>query len=260
MSKLALVTGASSGIGKELARIHASKKGDLILVARSKDKLTELKKELEEKYKVNVFVYALDLVKTTSIETLLKEVEANNLQVDYLINNAGTTAIKKFDESSWKELSAIIELNISALTKLTQAFIPHLKQTKGKILNVGSTASFQPIPNQAVYAATKAYVLSFSYALAEELRKDKISVSILCPGPTKTDFVGENTFDEKLLNNKLITSTAKDVARIGYKGMLKGQMEIIPGFGNKVGAMTSELLPKRITTKITGAIFDKALK
>ena len=185
MKKTALITGASSGIGKELAYIHAKKGGDLIIVARNIDKLNILKSALEDKYAIVVHINQKDLTKSTATKEIYEEVKKANIQVDYLINNAGFGGLGKFNERDLQEDVAMINLNITALTSLTHYFLQDfVAQNKGKILNVSSTASFMPGPLQAVYFATKAYVTSFTNAIAEELKNTNITVTNLMPGAT----------------------------------------------------------------------------
>lgn len=185
MKKIALITGASTGIGKELSKIHAEKGGDLIIVARSEDKLNELKKELEEKYKINVFVISMDLTKPNAAKEIYEQVQIAGLKVDYLINNAGFGGLGKFNERELELDIQMINLNISVLTALTHYFLQDfVKNNEGKILNVSSTASLLPGPLQAVYYATKAYVTSFSNAISEELHDTNVMVTNLMPGAT----------------------------------------------------------------------------
>jgi uncharacterized protein len=250
MSKLALITGASTGIGKELATIHAEKGGDLILIARSEDKLLALKTQLEKKYSVKVMVITKDLGKPEAPKEIYDEVKKAGLEVDYLINNAGFGGLGKFHERAWEKDLAMINLNIVALTALTRFFLPDfVKRNRGKILNVSSTASFMPGPLQAVYYATKAYVTFFSNAIAEELHDTKISVTALMPGATETEFGGVSGMDKTSMFQK--TATARKVAEDGYNGMIKGKLDIISGMGFSQRLMLSmmPLIPKKIVLK-----------
>ncbi len=228
MKKTALITGASSGIGKELAKIHAEKGGDLIVVARSENKLNELKAALEETYKVNVFVIHKDLTKLNAAKEIYEQIQEAGLKVDYLINNAGFGGLGKFNERELEQDLAMINLNISALTALTHYFLQDfVKNNEGKILNVSSTASLMPGPLQAVYFATKAYVTFFSNAIAEELGDTNITVTNLMPGATETQFGKVSGVDKTdLLNNPV---SARSVAEDGYNGMMKGKLDVISG-------------------------------
>lgn len=251
MSKVALITGASSGIGKELAYIHAASGGDLVIVARSQDKLQELKKELEATYSIKVYCIVKDLEKMDSPQQVYDEVKQAGIEVDYLINNAGFGGIGKFHERAWEKDLAMINLNIIALTALTRLFLPDfVKRNSGKVLNVSSTASLIPGPLQAVYYASKAYVTSFSNAIAEELYDTNVTVTALLPGATETEFGRISGMDKTSLFKH--TANARTVAQDGYDGMLNGKLDVITGisFMNKLLIKASTLLPKSITLKL----------
>ncbi len=245
--KVALITGASTGIGKELAYIHAEHGGDLVVVARREDKLNDLKKELETKYNVSVAVIAKDLIHPTASEEVYNEVKRLGIEVDYLINNAGFGDLTKFHDSELQKNLNMINLNIAALTALTHHFLQDfVKRNNGKILNVSSTASLLPGPLQAVYFATKAYVTSFSNALVEELRDTRVTVSNLMPGATDTEFGIAAGMEKSPLFQKAVG--ARKVALEGYNGMLKGKMDIISGltFAQKVMMFMLPVTPKKM--------------
>lgn len=245
--KIALITGASSGIGKEFARIHAEKGGDLVIVARREQKLNDLKKDLEGKYKVQVKVIAKDLTLPNAAKEIYEEVKQAGIAIDYLINNAGFGGRGKFHERAWEKDLAMINLNIVALTALTRFFLPDfVKRNSGKILNVSSTASLLPGPLQAVYYATKAYVTSFSNALAGELHDTEVTVTALLPGATATEFASTSGMDKTDLFNN--TFTARAVAEDGYKGMLAGKLDVIAGvtFAQRLMLSTLPLTPKSL--------------
>jgi len=247
MKKVALITGASSGIGKELAFIHAEKGGDLILIARSEDKLKQLKAELEEKYSIKVKLIVKDLTEANSTLEIYNVVKNDGIKVDYLINNAGFGGRGKFHERAWEQDLAMINLNIVALTSLTRYFLPDfVADNKGKILNVSSTASLLPGPLQAVYYATKAYVTSFSNAIAEELHDTKITVTALLPGATETEFANTSGMDKTDLFAK--AASARSVALDGYNAMIAGKLEVISGltFGQKMMLAAIPLTPKKV--------------
>lgn len=253
MRKTALITGASSGIGKEFAHIHAEKGGDLIIVARSEDRLIALKNELETKHKINVFVIQKDLSLPNSAKEIYTQVHSAGLTVDYLINNAGFGGLGKFHERDLEEDLAMINLNISALTALTHYFLQDFtKANSGKILNVSSTASLMAGPFQAVYYATKAYVTSFSNAIAEELHGTGITVTNLMPGATDSEFGKVSGMDKTVLFNN--TASARDVAEQGYHGMIKGKLDIIAGlpFAQRIMFKIIPLLPKKMLMKQVG--------
>lgn len=242
-----LITGASSGIGKELAYIHAEKGGDLIIVARSKNKLEKLKIDLELNHGANVMVIVKDLTLPDAPKEVFNEVKAAGLNVDYLVNNAGFGGRGKFHERDWADDLAMIKLNIIALTSLTKLFLPDfVKRDKGRILNVSSTASFMPGPLQAVYFATKAYVTFFSNAIAEELNETEITVTNLMPGATETEFAKVSGMDKTPLFKN--TVTARSVAEDGYKGMMKGKMDVVSGLtlGQKMMMSMIPFTPKKM--------------
>lgn len=247
MEKIALITGASTGIGKELSKIHAEKGGDLIIVARSEDKLNELKKELEEKYKINVFVISMDLTKPNAAREIYEQVQIAGLKVDYLINNAGFGGLGKFNERELELDIQMINLNISVLTALTHYFLQDfVKNNEGKILNVSSTASLLPGPLQAVYYATKAYVTSFSNAISEELHDTNVTVTNLMPGATETEFGRVSGMDKTVLFKN--PASARSVAEDGYNGMLNGKLDVISGltFSQKLMTAMIPLTPKKM--------------
>ena len=245
--KVALITGASSGIGKEFAHIHAERGGDLTIVARRADKLEELKTELEHKHSINVMVVAKDLTLPDAAAEIYEEVKQADITVDYLINNAGFGGRGKFHERDWEKDLAMINLNVLALTALTRFFLPDfVKRNSGKILNVSSTASLIPGPLQAVYYATKAYVTSFSNAVAEELHNTEISVTALLPGATETEFASTSGMDKTNLFDK--TVSARSVAKDGYDAMLAGKLNVISGltFPQRMMMAVLPITPKKV--------------
>jgi short-subunit dehydrogenase len=251
MKKTALITGASSGIGKELAHIHAEKGGDMVVVARSVDKLLKLKSELEETYNINVFVIEKDLTETNAPQEVYTQVHKQGIKVDYLINNAGFGGIGKFYEKNIEEDLSMIHLNIVALTSLTHYFLrDFVKRNEGKILNVSSTASLMPGPLQAVYFATKAYVTSFTNAIAEELHDTNITVTNLMPGATETEFGKISGMDKTDMFKT--TANVRDVAQAGYDGLIKGKLNVKVGltFSQKILTAIIPLVPKKLTLKI----------
>lgn len=228
MKKTALITGASSGIGKEFAKIHAKTGGDLVIVARSKDKLLALKEELEKAYNIHVSVIEKDLTEPNAAQEIYNFVKFSKIEIDYLINNAGFGGIGKFHERELQKDINMIQLNVVALTALTHVFLPDfVARNHGKILNISSTASLMAGPMQAVYFATKAYVTSFSNAISEELADTNVTVTTLMPGATETDFGKTSGMDKtELFKN---TADAEKVAKDGYNGMLNGTLDVISG-------------------------------
>lgn len=233
MSNLALITGASVGIGREFARYHASKGGDLIITARRKTELAALKKELESKHDVKVHVVVADLGKPESAEKLYKFAKSKKLKVDILINNAGFGGHGIHTERDFSSEMAMIDLNVKSLVALTHKFANEMvKNCGGKILNVGSTAGFMPGPNQAVYFATKAFVNSFSQAIDQELRDKGVTCTVLAPGFVKTEFAEvANLEGTDLVKGG---ATPQSVAKHGYDAMMKGKLvtinEMLLGF------------------------------
>lgn len=226
MKNVALITGASSGIGKELARIHASKNGDLVLVARREEELLAIKSELEQTYKVAVEVFVCDLMRPHAANEVFEFVQSKNIQVEVLINNAGLGGYGNFNERELSKELDMIQLNIVALTELTHLILPQMVARKsGKILNTASTAGFMPGPLQSVYFATKAFVVSFSQGIAFELQDKGITVTALCPGPVKTGFESAAGMSGSGLFEK--SASASSTAMKGYRAMEKGKMIVI---------------------------------
>lgn len=251
MKKTALITGASSGLGEEFTRIHTERGGDAVIVARSKDKLIVLKEELEEKYKVKITVIHKDLTLPNAAEEIYTEVKKAGINVDFLINNAGFGGVGIFNERELERDIAMINLNITALTALTHYFLQDfVARNEGKILNVSSTASLMPGPLQTVYFATKAYVTSFSNAIAEELSNTNVTVTNLMPGATETQFGKVSGMDKTMLFNK--TASPRSVAKKGYNGMIKGKLDVISGvpFIQRIPLLMLPLTPKRIVLKL----------
>ena len=250
MKNVALITGASSGIGKEIAAIHAENGGDLVVIARSAGKLEELKSQLEKQYGVKVMVIAKDLSEPSAPKEVYDAVKQAGVEVEYLINNAGFGLVGQFHELDWNRQHEMIQLNIVALTALTRLFLPDFVQrNKGKILNVSSTASLMPGPLQAVYFATKAYVTFLSNAIAEELSGTMVTITNLMPGATATEFGAVSGMDKTPLFKK--TASARSVAEDGYNGMLKGRLDVISGVtgGQKMMMAMIPFTPKKMLLK-----------
>jgi len=247
MKKTALITGASSGIGAVMAKIHAAAGGNLVLVARREKQLTALKTELESAHKIKAHIIVQDLTQPEAPQTIYAKVKELGIEVDYLINNAGFGGHGKFHEREWEKDLNMIQLNIIALTALTRLFLPDfVARNSGKILQVSSTASLLPGPLQAVYFATKAYVTSFSNALSEELRDTKVTVSALLPGATATEFAQTSGMEKTDLFKN--TFSAQEVAQKGYDGMLEGKLNILAGlnFSQKLMMKSIPLAPTKM--------------
>ncbi|RLQ96564.1 SDR family NAD(P)-dependent oxidoreductase [Falsibacillus albus] len=243
-----LITGASNGIGLEMAEIFSQKGHTVVLAARSKEKMEEIKHDLEKKYNNTILVKGMDLSVQGAPQDLYEELKRENIQIDILINNAGFGLFGDFTDTDLDKELNMIQLNVSALTAMSKLFSKDMVQRgKGKILNVASTAAFQPGPLMAVYYATKAYVLSFSEALENELSGTGVHVSTLCPGPTETGFSDK----AELGQSKLFTSgvmDAKKVAAQAVDGLMNSKSIIIPGIKNKLLAAGIRFLPRKTVT------------
>ncbi len=253
MKQTVLITGASSGIGLALAEVFAENQHNLILVARSEDKLQALSQGLSQKHGVQATVFSHDLTDKNAPQALFDQVQQHNLSVDVLVNNAGYGDYAEFVSSDWEKLQGMILLNVLATTHLTRLFLPAMvSRGAGKLLNVSSTAAFQPGPMMAVYFATKAYVLSFSEAIAAETEDAGITVSTLCPGPTQSSFIGKANMDKMALASNGSESklpTAAEVAKFGYDALQKGQVVAVHGLANQLLAFSTRLAPRGIIRK-----------
>jgi short-subunit dehydrogenase len=247
----ALVTGGSGGIGLELAKVLARNGFDLVLVARKRDTLEAAAGQLEGKFEVRVHVFAADLRRREAPQEIFDFLQNENIPIEVLVNNAGFGLGGEFSETAVERELEMIQVNIVALTHLTKLFLaPMIKRKSGRVLNVASTAAFQPGPLMAVYYATKAYVLSFSEALAEELRNSDVTVTALCPGPTDTDFADTAEMGSSRLFNTFGIADAADVAKYGYDAMMSGKRLAIPGIKNKILAQANRLAPRSLSAKI----------
>jgi uncharacterized protein len=247
----ALITGASGGIGLDLAKLFAQDKHDLVLVARSRGALGELARECESRHGVKAIVVAADLSRPDAPQEIVTELQRQSVHVDFLVNNAGFGAHGAFADVEATTHLDVIQVNVAALTHLTRLVLPDMLGRRwGRILNLASTAAFVPGPYMSVYYASKAYVLSHSVALSRELRRSGITVTALCPGPTRTGFQSRaNMTDAKLFRLSVMDSAA--VARAGYAGMLRGKAVVIPGLSNKVSARAGRLVPWGAVSRVT---------
>ena len=245
----ALVTGASSGIGLELATLLARDRHDLVLVARSRERLDAVARGLGEEYGVSVLVLAHDLSDPAAPEALARELAERGVAVDILVNNAGFGVYGPFAETPIAKELEMIQVNVTALTHLTKLLLPAMRaRRRGRILNVASTAAFQPGPLMAVYYASKAYVLSFTEALANELDGSGVTVTALCPGPTITEFQKNAGVAQSRLFRSMLVMNAPEVARAGYEGMLRGKRIVIPGLGNRMLVQALRVSPRSVIT------------
>ena len=245
-----LITGATSGIGYEIAKLFAGDKKDLILVARNYKKLQDIRAELEAGYDIEVVTLALDISIEENVQNIYDFVTKNNLPVENLVNNAGVGSFGDFSHIPLDIDLDMIRLNIVALTQLTKLMLPMMiKRGSGAILNLASMAAFQAGPRMSVYYATKAYVLSLSEGLSEELLGTGVKVSVICPGPVDTPFI-EKAKIKKAGAAKNFVMTAEAVAKIGYEGFKKGKTLIIPGYKNKLLLQLLRIAPRRLVAKI----------
>jgi len=258
MNKTALITGSSNGIGYELAKVHAEKGDDLVLVARNICKLNELKTELEEKHKIKVYNIEKDLSVPGAATEVYDELKKQNIIIDYLENNAGFGDYGLFAESDWKRQEQMINLNIITLVHLTRLFLPDMIARKsGKIMNVASTASFQPGPTMSVYFATKAFVLSFSEAINNEVAEHGITVTALCPGATRSGFQAAASLRDSSVFEGNDFPSSREVAEYGYRAMMRGKTVAIHGLKNTILANSVRLAPRSLVVKMARKVQAK---
>jgi short-subunit dehydrogenase len=254
----ALITGASGGIGYELAKLFARDHYKLVLVARSSDKLNQVAAELQEQSGGAVKTFALDLAAAPTSKFLFDQLQREAIAIDVLVNNAGFGTFGEFASVPEDEILGQIHLNITALTHLTRLFLPAmLARRKGKVMNVASTAAFQPRPRMAVYYATKAYVLSFSEALANEVAGSGVAVNCFCPGATDTNFQKRANMENSRLFKKLRPMSAEAVARDGYRGLMTGRTLVISGMQNWLVAESVRFAPGKLVTAVSRWVAEK---
>lgn len=257
--KTALITGASSGIGMELAKIHASHGGDLVLVARNSGRLHELKAELEETFKVKVSVIAMDLSTPGAAKAVYETTSSQGIRVDQLINNAAFGVFGPFEATDLDRTGEMIRLNITALTELTWYYLRDMTaRNSGHIMNIASTAGFQAGPWFAAYSATKAYVISFTEGIESELRSrpetSGIRVTAYCPAATETNFSTAAAMEDSALFKGRKNPDAASVARHAYEAMLKGESLSIHGWMNRVMLFSQRFVPRKIVTTIANQV------
>jgi short-subunit dehydrogenase len=252
MNSTALITGGSGGIGYELAKLFAKDHHNLVLVARSGPKLAQVADELQRRFGITVKPVALDLAEPAAPQLLFDQLQRESVAVDILVNNAGYGKLGDFAEVPLEESLGQIQLNLAALTHLSRRFLgPMLERRSGKILNVASTAGFQPGPRMAVYYASKAYVISFSEALANELAGKGITVTCLCPGATTTDFANRAGNDKSRLFKQFRPMDVKTVALKGYRGLVAGKTLVIPGLKNWLVIQSLRISPRKTVTAVS---------
>jgi uncharacterized protein len=244
---LAVVTGASSGIGRALAALLARDKHDLLLVARREDRLDDVKRDLESKHGIKVDTLPLDLAEPHAAEKVFERAK----DAEIVVNNAGFSQYGEFAQQDLERIRSMIQLNVTAVTDLTHLYVDAMKpRRRGRFLQVASTAAFQPGPRMAVYYATKAYVLSFSEAIAAELEGSGITVTTLCPGPTDSEFNTVANYTITPLFEKVMMSS-EAVAQIGYRGLMRGERLVIAGTRNKITAVASQIGPRGLVLAVT---------
>lgn len=247
----ALITGASGGLGVHFAELFAKDGYDLVLVARSEEKLNNLKACLEDRYGVQVFVCVKDLAKHNAAEEVAAFIKEQDLEIDALINNAGFADFGAYADADWQRQHDMVQVNIMALIQLTRCFLkPMIQRGRGRIMNVASLAAFQPGPLMSVYYATKSFVLSFTEALSVELRGTGVKVSALCPGPTETGFEKNGHLGNSGLFKNLSVASALEVAAYGYLKLKKGQTIAIPGLMNKLIVTASKYAPRSMARNL----------
>jgi len=247
-----LITGASAGIGAELAREFARHGHRLLLVARRREMLTELASELEREHRVDVKVLVQDLAKPTGPAAVVRAAGEN---IDILVNNAGVVDVQRFADAQPEKLAALVDLNVRALTELTSRLLPGMVERGfGRVLNVASLAAFQPVPSMAAYAASKAYVLSLTEALSEELRGTGVKVTALCPGLTDTGMGGEIKVGSAAVRGlpQQLISDPRDVAAQAYRALVSGRAVLVPGVPNQIAAAWAQVTPRWLTRYFTG--------
>ena len=258
MNKTALITGASSGIGLELADLMASKGINLVLAARSIDKLENAGISLKEKYGIDVLVIQSDLSRPDSPDEVYKKIREKKIEINYLVNNAGFGSYGPFIGEDADKISMMIDLNIKSLTRFTRLFASDMAvRGEGRILNVASVAAFQPGPLMAVYYATKAFVLSFTQAVAKELEDKGVTLTVLCPGPTATGFKNRANLSGSPLFESRKSASARSVAVFGYNAMIRGKRIAIHGFVNKVLVLSVRFIPSGLVTDLVMKITEK---
>ncbi|MDN3020047.1 SDR family oxidoreductase [Paenibacillus sp. BSR1-1] len=253
MKKTALITGATSGLGYEFVKLFANDGYNLVLVARDEAKLKEIKQSYSQ---VEVTVIPKDLSVIGAAKEVFREIEDRGIVIDVLVNNAGFGLLGTFAELDIQKQINMIQLNITALTELTYYCLQKMKQRNvGRILNVASTAAFQPGPQMAVYYATKAYVLSFSEALVEELSGSSVTVTTLCPGPTKTNFGAVANVEGTKMFSRAMASD--QVAKSGYKALMSGKRVVVTGGFNKAGAVGAKFMPRSLAAKVAKYVAEE---
>jgi short-subunit dehydrogenase len=254
--KYTLITGASRGIGKAIAEYCASKNMNLLLVARSAENLKEIADKLLKEYGTDIQTFSIDLTESDAVGKIYQWVTDHHYEVNVLINNAGRGMYGKFEEIPLEKQLKLISLNQMAMVTMVHQFIPLLKtHSRSYILNVASTACYQPIPYMSVYAAAGSFIHSFTLAIREELKSFNVHVSCLNPGPTATDFFERAGLEELAVNSEEVKMSPEEVAQTAVNGLFNGVAEIIPGTNNAIGAYLSKLFPNKLIIKTVSGLF-----
>lgn len=255
--RTALVTGASSGIGRELADLAAADGYDVVVTARRERRLRELAAQLESDHGVEVTVVPQDLAVESGVERLVGTIRDRDIVIHTLVNNAGVPVYGQFTGTDWDAERDMMQVNMVALTELTKRFVPEMvDRGAGAVLNTASLASFYPIPHKAVYAATKSYVLSFSRAIAHELDATDVTVTALCPGPVETEYAERGNVEESETMSG-VTNDPRSVAEAGWTGLTNGERIVLPSGFATYGAQLKRLLPRKTVTKLGQSTVDE---
>lgn len=253
-NRIVLITGASSGIGKGLAVNFAKDGWHLVLAARNVDQMQALAEDLNRRHGITATVIGADLATEDGARFLHAEVKRRGIVISALVNNAGHGASGEFKDSDLPSNLAMMRLNMTAVVILTSLFMPDLLACRGKLLNVASTAAFQPGPYMAVYFATKSFVLSFSEALASEIEDAGVTVTALCPGPTQSEFWNRPEMRKSALGRRKSLPSSEEVARHGYRAMQDGKRVMIPGLMNRLTSQSVRFMPRRLVTAVVKAM------
>ncbi|MDQ8184122.1 SDR family oxidoreductase [Pelagicoccus sp. SDUM812002] len=258
MSNTALITGATSGIGQALAEEFARNGHDVIVVSRDENHVDEVASTLARKHGVTALGLAYDLTEAGAAEALQQELEKRNIEIEILVNNAGRGQRGDFQDIPWEDHLEVIRLNIEALTKLTHLYLAiFLERGHGRVLNLGSIAGFQPGPLLSVYHATKAYVVSLSEGIAEEIKDSEVTITCLCPGPTDTEFFDRaDASESRVSQNASMQQSAAEVAKNGYHAMMKGETVHISGGMNKALTFLRRILPESTQAKFNEMLYE----
>jgi len=259
----ALITGASGGIGLEMARVFAGHGFDLIVVARREPELEALAGRCRKEHGVRVHVLPMDLLVPDASAKLVQKLADDRLEVDVLVNNAGLMDVGRFADIDVGRHECLLQLNVVALTSLTRRLLPAMiERGRGRILNVASTSSFQPVPSMALYAASKVFVLSLSESLSEELKGTGVTVTALCPGITKTDMYKRAQDQNPMARNVpgLFVSEVEDVAREGYEACVAGRAVVVPGLPNRLVAGAVQLYPRWLVRTVGGFVGRRSMR